>query len=130
MKPLAIAVSAGLLLVCGCSRNVENKEAVRKAILDHLADRGMNVQAMQVDIVSVTFRQNEADASVSFRTTGAQGGPGMNMNYTLEKKGSAWAVKARADSGGSPHGAAGQMPGSMPPEHPDIGAKQPAETKK
>lgn len=121
--------------MAGCNRSVENQEAVRKAILDHLANRaGLNVAAMQVDVTAVTFRQNEADATVSFHPKGTPSGAGMTMNYTLEKKGNAWVVKGRAESGGTPHGAAGPapggMPGAMPSGHPDMGAKQPAETKK
>jgi hypothetical protein len=56
------------------------------------------------------------------------------MNYTLEKKGNAWVVKDKAETGKMPHGAAGAapgaMPGGMPSDHPDMGAKPPAETKK
>lgn len=90
---------------------------------------------MQVEVVSVSFRQNEADATVSIRAKGAQGGPGMTMNYTLEKKGNDWVVKGKKESGSTPHGAAGQMPGmpgtEMPPDHPSVGGAQPpAETKK
>ena len=115
-----------------CNRGIDNQEAVRKAILDHLSSRaGLNVAAMQIDVTAVTFRQNEADATVSFRPKGTSGGAGMTMNYTLEKKGNAWVVKGKPDSGGMPHGATAPAPGTMMPSgHPDVGAKQPAETKK
>lgn len=133
--------------MAGCSRSVENPEAVRTAILDYLAtQKKLNVANMQVDVTALTFRQNEADATVSIGTKGASGGPGMMMNYTLEKKGNAWVVKGKGESGGTPHGAAGAMPGAMPggmpgempgaapgampSGHPDMGAKPPAETKK
>ena len=121
--------------MAGCNRSLENPEAVRNAILDYLASqKGLNVANMQVDVTALTFRQNEADATVSFRPKGTSGGPGMTMNYTLEKKGSAWAVKGRAEQGGTPHGATGMlpgaMPGAMPSGHPDMGAQPPAETKK
>lgn len=122
------------MLLCGCSRAVESKEAVRQAILDHLAKRaGLNVASMQVEIVSVVFRQNEADATVSFRAKGAAGGPAMTMQYTLGKQGNGWVVKGRAETGASPHGAAGQMPGmprGAPPGHPQVGGQPPPETPK
>ena len=131
------AAVAGLLLLAGCKRGVENTEAVRQAIVQYLAGRpNMDVSAMQIDVVSVSFRQNEADATVSIKAKGAQGGQGMTMNYTLEKKGDNWVVKGRKESGSTPHGAAGQMPGAMPgtgmpPDHPSVGGAQPpAETKK
>lgn len=133
MKSVTLSVIAGLLALVlgGCNRGLENKEAVRQAILDHLSKRGtVNLNSMQVNVVSVSFRQNEADATVSFRPKGSQGGPGMTMNYTLEKQGNQWAVKGRADSAGSPHGAGGQMPGGMPSGHPPVGGAPPPETKK
>jgi hypothetical protein len=120
-----------LLLMAGCSRSAENPEAVRTAILEYLANqKGLNVAAMQVDVTALTFRQNEADATVSFHPKGTPGGAGMTFNYTLEKKGNGWAVKGKTESGGTPHGAAGAMPSAMPSDHPDMGAKPPAETKK
>jgi hypothetical protein len=133
VKPVALALVAALfaLVMGGCNRGLESTEAVRQAILDHLSKRGtVNLNSMQVDVVSVSFRQNEADAVVSFRPKGSEGGPGMTMNYTLEKQGNHWAVKGRADSGGSPHGAGGEMPGGMPQGHPQVGGAPPPETKK
>jgi hypothetical protein len=120
-----------LLLLTGCNRGVENQEAVRKAILDHLAQRGGFNAAMEVNVTAVTFRQDEADATVSYRVKGTPGGAGMTMNYTLERKGNAWVVKEKAETGGTPHGATVPAPGAtMPSGHPDVGAKQPAEPKK
>jgi hypothetical protein len=134
VKSIALAVAVGLLLMAGCGRSVENPEAVRTAILDYLAtQKKLNVANMQVDITALTFRQNEADATVSVGLKGTPGGAGMTWNYTLEKKGNAWVVKGRTESGGTPHGAGampGAAPGAMPSGHPDVGAKQPAEPKK
>ena len=120
-----------MLALGGCNRGLESTEAVRDAILDHLSKRGtLNLNSMQVDVVSVSFRQNEADATVSFKLKGSQGGPAMTMSYTLEKQGNHWAVKGRTDSGGSPHGGAEQMPEGLPPGHPQVPQRQPTETKK
>jgi hypothetical protein len=110
-------------------------------VIDYLSSRtDLNMSQMQVDVTSVSFRQNEADATVAFRPKG--GGPqaGMQLRYTLERKGNRWVVKGK----GSGHGA-GQMPGGMgrmpqagqqqggaqmPPDHPPMGggAAPPAQT--
>jgi hypothetical protein len=107
----------------GCSQNLNTKEAVRQGVIDHLAKRknlDLNLSQMDVDISSVTFRSNEADAVVSFRPKGSPSG-GMQMNYTLERSGNQWKVKAKADNGANPHGAppAGAMP-EMPSGHPPM----------
>jgi hypothetical protein len=113
--------------------------------MDYLSHRtDLNMKMMQVDVTSVSFRQDEADATVSFRPKGAAGG-GMQMRYTLERQGSRWVVKGKGRSGAgqSPHGQpgggmpgggmhGGGMPGAMPgagaesapalpPGHPAIG---------
>ena len=116
--------------MAGCNRGVESKEAVRQAIVDYLgSQKGMNVGAMQVDVVAVSFRENEADATVTFRTKGSEGAPPMTMPYKLQKQGNRWVVTGRAESGASPHGGTG-MPQGMPGGHPDVGVAQPPETKK
>jgi hypothetical protein len=128
---LRISITAGLLFLTACSRGPETKDAVRQAVIDHLAKRsGINVSSMQIDVTSVSFRGNEADAAVSFRPKGGEAGQAMTMNYTLEKKGGAWVVKARSDAGGMPHGgmggATGQAPGApMPSGHPPVGEAKP-----
>ena len=94
---------------------------------------------MKIEVSSVSFRGNEADALISFTPKGMESSAGMQMRYTLEKKGNEWVVKGRADSGGhggmapgaSPHGG---MPGaggsSLPPDHPPIGSSSTPGTKK
>jgi len=105
----------GVLVLGACNRGLENKEAVRQAVIDHLSSRSnLNVASMQVDVTAVTFRENEADATVSFQAKGSTGG-GMTMSYKLERKGSRWVVKGKSDTGGMPHGAMGEMPGGHPP---------------
>jgi hypothetical protein len=126
-----------MLLGCG-SRDIQNESAVRQGVMDYLSQRSdLNLKSMQVDVTSVSFRQDQADATVSFRPRGAASGE-MQMRYTLERQGSRWVVrgKGRAGAGQSPHGQmpAGGMPGGMPsaaagtapatglpPGHPAIG---------
>lgn len=119
MKPVWSAGVVVLSFLAGCNRGIESKEAVRQGIIDHLSSRsGLDVKSMQIDVTSVSFRKDEADAVVSFRPKGApSGNAGMQMNYTLERKGNRWVVKGRRDSGMSPHGGMGNPPaGMMPPQ--------------
>ncbi|HZT30527.1 MAG TPA: hypothetical protein VFA33_11615 [Bryobacteraceae bacterium] len=135
-----VALLLTLLAALGCNRGIDSKEAVRQGVLDYLSGRtNLNVSSMKVEVTSVMFRDNEADAVVSFAPKGATSpSQGMEMRYTLERKGNRWVVKSRADSGKSPHGAGGMsphggaagdmpMPGSaapsgtqLPPGHPSV----------
>jgi hypothetical protein len=118
----------------GCSRGLQTKEAVRQGVIDYLSSRkDLSIGSMQVDILSVDFRGNEAEATVSFRPKG--GGEGMQMPYKLERVGNRWVVKARAGAGGgSPHGSMGAPEGpsgmGLPAGHPPISGSSPAQTKK
>lgn len=116
------------LLLAGCSRNVQNEAAVRQGVIDYLSARtDLNLSQMQVDVTSVSFRQNEADAVVAFRPKGGADSAGMQMRYTLERKGDRWVVKksAGAHTQRQPAGGTGgQM--QMPPGHPPMGAAPPA----
>ena len=132
MKLVALLVAA--FAFTGCNRGVESKEAVRQAVIDYLAGRtNLNMSSMNVDVTAVTFKGDQADATVAFAPKGASGAAqGMSMRYTLERKGNRWVVKGRADSGGghsgamgggmggaNPHGGAAEMP-AMPPNHPPM----------
>lgn len=98
--------------------------------MEYLKTRaGISIDTMDVSVTSVTFRGEEADATVSFSPKGSKDhSQAMNMNYVLENKGGKWVVKGR--SGTSQHGGeAGGMPKEMPqmpPGHPptDPGAKK------
>jgi hypothetical protein len=123
------AALAGLLLVA-CSRGIQNEAAVRQGVIDHLSSRqDLNLSRMQVDVTSVSFRQNEADVTVSFRPKGGDASSGMRMQYTLERKGNRWVVKGR---GTGPHGQLpAPMPGAqMPAGHPPMGSGARPETGK
>lgn len=129
MKAVALALTALALALAGCSRGIENKEAVRQGIIDYLANKkGMNMASMNVDVTAVTFKQNEADATVAFSPKGGSAAQGMTMRYTLEKQGSRWVVKGRPDLG--QHGAGMPGMGGMPSGHPPVATEKPAEKKK
>jgi hypothetical protein len=123
---------AGLLLLSACSADIQNKEAVKQGVVKHLNERknlDLDMSAMNVEIASVTFRKDEAEAVISFAPKGAPASQGMTMKYILERKGNEWAVKGRAPAGGAAHGAdpTGSA-GELPPGHPPAqsGAELPA----
>lgn len=138
VKQAGMAVVAVAVLLGGCSRNLETAEAVREAVISHLAGRaGLDVGSMDVEVASVTFRGNEADATVSFRPKGSTDpASGMRMRYTLERQGGRWVVKSKGEAGGTPHGAGGSLGGDphgaggatggdLPPGHPPLGEPRP-----
>lgn len=120
----------------GCSRDINNKEAVKQAVIDHLSSRkglDLDLSSMDVDVSSVSFKAGEAEAQVSFRPRGSQNASAaMEMRYTLERAGSQWKVKGKGSSGaGDPHGSAPpqaaphgtELPGApqaLPPGHPPV----------
>lgn len=118
-----------LVALAGCSRDIRNESAVRQAVLDYLTSRSnLNVASMDVNVTSVVFRRDEADATVAFSAKGSRGADGMTMRYFLERKGDIWKVKGRADSGqnphgggmAAPHGTGGPSSGALPPGHPAL----------
>ena len=111
------------LLAFGCGRKVQSKEAVKEGVLDYLSGRaGLNIDSMDVEVTSVTFRGEEADATVTFQAKGSTApGSGMQMQYTLKREGNRWVVQGKTGAGGaSPHGAGMQMNphGSAMPSNP------------
>ena len=115
-----------MICLAGCNRGVQNKDAVRQGVLDHLAQVQLNVASMNVEVTSVQFNGNQAEATVSFTPKGASGAPGMSMRYQLEQKDGRWVVMGRKDAGASPH-AGGAMPPAAPGmENPHGGGKMPS----
>jgi hypothetical protein len=138
LRPLPLVLAAVVLAGCGSDRGIQNEAAVRQAVIDYLSKRtDLSLSAMEVNITSVSFRQNEADAMVAFRPKGAPASSGMAMRYTLERQGSRWVVKGRGHSqAGQSHGmgqpgqpasgGAGTGGGKpLPPGHPPLGGGSP-----
>lgn len=115
-----------VLLLAGCNRsgNLQNAEAVRKGVLNHLSSNSsLDVNSMDVEVASVSFREGEADAVISFRPKGSTDpANSMQMRYTLERKGGQWQVKGKAEASGGAHGGASPHGGdsALPPGHPLI----------
>lgn len=144
MKAYHFILPLALAALAGCSKNIQTNDAVRQGVINHLSqNKGLQIASMDVEVSAVTFKDNLAEATVSFKPKGGGAASGMQMRYTLEKKGDAWVVQKKADSGmghggGMPGGAmpGGVMPGGMggmapstempagalPPGHPPAGA--------
>ena len=134
-----------MVALAACSKNIDTTEAVKQGVL-HDIPKDVNVGNMDVNVVSVSFRGQEADAVVSFAPKG--GPPMMSMNYTMERKANEWHIKKRATgdiqkhaaqmpadhgAGSSPGGSAPPLTGNetqLPPGHPSVGGANPDSTKK
>jgi hypothetical protein len=111
------------LFLAACSRkDIQTPEAVRQAVMDDLQARqaktGVDLSTLKVEVPSVTFNRDEARATVSFLP---KGGGGMQMPYTLTRKGDKWVVTERgvAHADALPAGSSNQP---LPPGHPSFGA--------
>ncbi len=128
---------AAFFLLTACHKDIQTTDAVQRGINNYLAKKG-GLSAMDVTVTSVSFRENEADATVHFQVKGSHdAASGISMKYILERHGNEWVVKGRTgmatgsnphaeginqhgDMGGmgqNPHG--GGMP-TLPPGHPAI----------
>jgi hypothetical protein len=114
-----------LLIAClaGCQHGgANNSGAVRQAVIDRLTKGGYNVSGMDIQIASVQFNGDQADATVSMTAKGQTGGPPMSLPYHLERQSGKWVVTGLGK--GSPHGGA-STPG-MTDTNPHGGTMPPA----
>jgi hypothetical protein len=117
LAPICLAA----LCLAGCSKNIDTPEAVKEGVLKDIAKK-VDVQAMDVTVDSVSFREKEADAKVSFKPKGAPVAQSITMTYSLERDGDEWRIKTRnmqAHEQQQPT-APGQQ--AMPPGHPMTGS--------
>jgi hypothetical protein len=121
----ALCGVAAILLAAGCSRNVDTPEAVKRGVINDLSKK-MDVQNMDVSVDSVSFRDREADAVVSFAPRGAPRQQGMSMRYRMQRSGDEWHIASRS-SGDLQHHAeqqsGAQGNGALPAGHPPIGSE-------
>jgi hypothetical protein len=121
-----IALIAAFSVLAACTKDIQNSDAVRDSIVDYLKARqektGVNVDMMKVDVASVTFSSSGSEAHANVMVSPKAGGAGMQMPYTLDRKGDKWVVRPHAEGGENPHGAAG-LP-SLPPSHPPMDKQQ------
>lgn len=84
------------------------------------AQTGLDMNAMQVDVATVSFEKDKAYATISIKPKNLPNAA-MQISYTLDRKGDKWVV--RPDSGSQHAGAEGAPNGSaLPPGHPSPGA--------
>src|SRR5262245_42825390 len=53
-----------------CNRSTQSKEAVKQGIIDYVAKKGINVEAMDVTVTAIQFNGSQAEASVTFSPKG------------------------------------------------------------
>ena len=113
MKSAAICLAA--LLLAGCSKNIDTPEAVKDGVLKDIAKK-VDLGSMDINVDSVSFREKEADAQVSFMPRGATRSQSITMNYVLERQGDEWHIKSRTMD------MHGRQPGqtALPPGHPGV----------
>lgn len=117
------------LMLAACSRNdIDNKEAVRAAMAEYLTSRtaetGLDPQRMDINVDAVAFERDVARATVSFTVKGTDSG--MQLNYTLDRKGNKWVVRGKQDATAGPHPVAGPQTGAAP-EAPAISIPLPGQ---
>ena len=116
------------LILAGCSKNIQNPEAVKQGVMDYLKERastmGLNMDAMEATVNSVSFEKDVAHASVMFSVKGTPGG-GMSMDYVLDQKGGKWVVRSKQMNMSNPPAGGG----ALPPGHPPTDAPPPAGNK-
>jgi hypothetical protein len=109
---LLVASMACALVLAGCAKNIDNKEAVQEGVRKGVVKRGIDPNQMDVDVTSVQFHGSTADATVSFRAKGQPAGGGLTVNYTLDRVKDEWVVKSRAPMSTMGHTQGSELPGT------------------
>jgi hypothetical protein len=133
MKPMNLrgvaAVSLMALLLTACAKNIDTEDAVKQSVLKDIAGK-VDVSAMDINVDSVSFRDKEANAEISFRAKGQPTSQAITMKYDLVRQGDEWKIKGRdmqqhqqaaAAGAGAGQGTAGQGTGNgqqLPAGHP------------
>lgn len=124
------------LSLTACHHGLQTKESVRQGVIDYLSSRkDLSIGGMDIDVTSVTFNGDKAEAAVSFAPKGGNASAGMTMRYELQQQNNKWVVTGRQDSGQNPHGGlpaagganphGGAVPGGAVPGA-DAGGKMPS----
>jgi hypothetical protein len=132
--PTAIAAAAltmSAFLLGACAQKNDTPEAVKQGVVRDLAKK-FDMTKMDVIVDSVSFRDKEADATVTFAIKGGSAAQGMTMKYVMERHDDGqWYIKSRASAEsasappvgapgeGAPDAASGSQ-SSLPPGHPGI----------
>lgn len=131
MKRLAL-LTVCVSLLAACSRNIQTTEAVHDGVVAYLSGiaskTGLDMNSMQVDVTAVSFQRDEARATVSIRPKSVQNSAGMQIVYTLDRKGDKWVVRGPGEASGSAHGAPPPITDEkapLPAGHPPVGGSAP-----
>lgn len=114
MKSATFLLAA--LLLAGCSKNIDTTEAVKEGVIKDISKK-VDIGSMDINVDSVSFRQNEADAQVSFMPKGGGKSQAITMTYQLERQGDEWRIKGRNMSS---HMQAQPGQTALPPGHPGM----------
>ena len=118
-------------LLGACAQKNDTPEAVKQGVVRDLAKK-FDMSKMDVIVDSVSFRDKEADATVTFAIKGGSAAQGMTMKYVMERHDDGqWYIKSRASAesaGAPPVGAPGEgapdaasgSQSNLPPGHPGI----------
>ena len=118
MKILTAVAVAAALLLGGCAKKDDTPDAVKQGVVRDLASK-FDMTKMDVVVDAVSFRDKEADATVTFVPKGMTASQGMTMRYVMERHDDGlWYIKTRASGiGGAPSAS-----GALPTGHPAMGA--------
>ena len=128
---LALNIIVALaLLTTGCAKDINNKEAVKQAVVEYFAGKqqaiGLDMNMFDIEIGSMSFQKDQATANIFIKPKA--GGEGMQLTKVLEREGEKWVVKRSVESGsGGGHGSTIPPPspsgGALPDGHPAVPAK-------
>jgi hypothetical protein len=120
------------LLLTACAKNIDTEDAVKQSVLKDITGK-VDVGAMDINVDSVSFRDKEATAQISFRAKGQPTSQAITMNYNLVRQGDEWKIKGRdmqthQGAAAAAGGADGQLPAGhpatngqpLPPGHPTV----------
>jgi hypothetical protein len=123
----ACAFAFAALALSGCAKKNDTTEAIKAGVVRDIS-KSFNMSNMDVIVDSVSFRDKEADATVTFTLKGGTRDQGMSMKYLMERHDDGeWYIKSRSSPTGG-MGAPGAS-GSLPAGHPEVsGAPQSGST--
>ena len=134
MKRILLAAVAAplIVLLSSCAKDINNKEDLRTALIDYYNSNqdkmGLSMSQMDVEIGSMSFQKDQAQATVIIKPKA--GGEGMTMSKVFERKGDKWVVRGNQAGAPGSHGAGQPMPssepapartGELPAGHPKVG---------
>ena len=113
-RALASALLAISLAACAGGTAGGEEEDILAAIQVYLRARGLNPDAMNMELAHLALDGDQARASIRF--TSADATEGLEFEYELSRSEGSWQVVG--SSGGDAHGDGGDLPEGHPPLPP------------